>query len=49
MRTSARYRYLTTKVAAIHGVHTVETVPQLTRVKQSASERAEAAAPLPAR
>jgi DNA-binding Lrp family transcriptional regulator len=34
---SALYRYLTTKVAAIHGVHTVETVPQLTRVKQSAS------------
>jgi DNA-binding Lrp family transcriptional regulator len=29
------YRYITTKVAAIEGVHTVETVPQLTRVKQA--------------
>ncbi len=32
---TALYRYLTTKVAAIDGVRTVETVPQLTRVKQS--------------
>jgi DNA-binding Lrp family transcriptional regulator len=29
------YRYITTKVAAIEGVRTVETVPQLTRVKQA--------------
>jgi DNA-binding Lrp family transcriptional regulator len=29
------YRYITTKVAAIDGVRTVETVPQLTRVKQA--------------
>jgi DNA-binding Lrp family transcriptional regulator len=32
---AALYRYLTTKVAAVEGVHTVETVPQLTRIKQS--------------
>jgi DNA-binding Lrp family transcriptional regulator len=29
------YRYITEKVAAIEGVRTVETVPQLTRVKQA--------------
>jgi DNA-binding Lrp family transcriptional regulator len=29
------YRYITTKVAAVEGVRTVETVPQLTRVKQA--------------
>jgi len=29
------YRYITTKVAAIEGVRTVETVPQLARVKQA--------------
>jgi DNA-binding Lrp family transcriptional regulator len=29
------YRYITTEVAAIEGVRTVETVPQLTRVKQA--------------
>jgi DNA-binding Lrp family transcriptional regulator len=29
------YRYITTKVAAIEGVRTVETVPQLMRVKQA--------------
>jgi DNA-binding Lrp family transcriptional regulator len=29
------YRYITTKVAAIEGVRTLETVPQLTRVKQA--------------
>jgi DNA-binding Lrp family transcriptional regulator len=29
------YRYITTKVAAIEGVRTVETVPQLTRLKQA--------------
>jgi DNA-binding Lrp family transcriptional regulator len=33
----ALYRYITTKVAEIDGVHTVEIVPQLTRVKQSHS------------
>ncbi|WP_308121137.1 AsnC family transcriptional regulator [Paractinoplanes bogorensis] len=32
---SALYRYLTTKVAEIPGVQSVETVPQLTRVKQA--------------
>ncbi|MGX6601180.1 Lrp/AsnC family transcriptional regulator [Micromonosporaceae bacterium Da 78-11] len=31
----ALYRYITTKVAAIEGVRTLETVPQLARVKQS--------------
>ncbi|NMO56284.1 AsnC family transcriptional regulator [Actinoplanes sp. TBRC 11911] len=31
----AFYRYLTTKVAEVPGVHSVETVPQLRRVKQS--------------
>lgn len=31
----ALYRYITTKVAAVEGVRTVETVPQLARVKQS--------------
>jgi DNA-binding Lrp family transcriptional regulator len=31
----ALYRYLTTKVAAIEGIHTVEVVPQQGRVKQS--------------
>jgi DNA-binding Lrp family transcriptional regulator len=34
---SALYRYITTKVAEIPGVHTVEAVPQLTRIKQSHS------------
>ena len=34
---AALYRYLTTKVAEIEGVRTVESVPQLTRVKQSHS------------
>jgi DNA-binding Lrp family transcriptional regulator len=29
------YRYLTTKMAAVDGIRTVETVPQLTRVKQA--------------
>ena len=32
---AALYLYLTTKVAAIPGVQSVETVPQLTRVKQA--------------
>ncbi|MEU8813091.1 AsnC family transcriptional regulator [Actinoplanes sp. NPDC048796] len=32
---AALYRYLTTEVAAIDGIHSVETVPQLTRVKQA--------------
>ncbi|MDH2425825.1 AsnC family transcriptional regulator [Sphaerisporangium sp. TRM90804] len=32
---TALYRYLTTKVAAVNGVRTVETVPLLTRLKQS--------------
>ena len=32
---AALYRYLTTKVADIGAIRTVETVPQLTRVKQS--------------
>jgi DNA-binding Lrp family transcriptional regulator len=31
----ALYRYITTKVAAIEAVRTLETVPQLTRVKQA--------------
>jgi hypothetical protein len=29
------YRYLTTTMAAVDGIRTVETVPQLTRVKQA--------------
>jgi DNA-binding Lrp family transcriptional regulator len=33
----ALYRYITTKVAAIEGIHNVEIVPTLTRVKQSHS------------
>lgn len=33
----ALYRYLTTKVAAIEGIHNVEIVPSLIRVKQSHS------------
>ena len=32
---AALYRYITTKVAAIEGVRTVETVPQLARVKHA--------------
>ena len=32
---AALYRYITTKVAAIDGVRTVETVPQLARVKHA--------------
>ncbi|GAA0499941.1 AsnC family transcriptional regulator [Paractinoplanes deccanensis] len=32
---AALYRYLTTEVAAIEGIQNVETVPQLTRVKQA--------------
>ena len=34
---AALYRYITTKVADIPGVQTVEAVPQLTRIKQSHS------------
>jgi DNA-binding Lrp family transcriptional regulator len=33
----ALYRYITTKVAAIEGIHNVEIVPSLIRVKQSHS------------
>lgn len=33
----ALYRYLTTKVADIEGIHTVEIVPHLARIKQSHS------------
>jgi DNA-binding Lrp family transcriptional regulator len=31
----ALYRYITTKVAEIEGIHTVEVVPQLIRYKQA--------------
>jgi DNA-binding Lrp family transcriptional regulator len=33
----ALYRYMTTRVAAVEGIHSVEIVPHLTRVKQSFS------------